>query len=353
MKGWRNYRCFLLFPLETQPCRLYNLWSTSIRPTYAHQYCYLLSHISIILVGRWQTDFAVENRKRFFDEFGLSVEEQEELKEAQDSGYVLTIERTFRKKKFFLLMLRLLQSGQAPRRFRAHFCWKCGRLLPHRHKSATFRLLVIIQLRFFFLPHLVVSFFFSNWTLFAPPFLVYVCVRVKLTRKTLKLYSDFYSADILIASPLGLRLIIGVEDDKQRDFDFLSSIEVLVIDQVDVLAMQNWDHLQVCTHPRSKVAKRNRKKRKKKKGKKKGKKKRKTLNFLVCWQHVMDHLNLKPQQSHGCDFSRLRSWTLNELGKYARQTIILSDFSFPEANALFSRKWWATMTKRLIRYFFL
>ncbi len=53
---------------------------------------------------------------------------------------------------------------------------------------------------------------------------------------TLKLYEHFYKSDILIASPLGLRTLTGQEQDENAqkttkvDFDFLSSIEYLILD---------------------------------------------------------------------------------------------------------------------------
>ena len=61
----------------------------------------------------------------------------------------------------------------------------------------------------------------------------------------MRLYAPFYSSDIIIASPLGMRTVIGAEGEKNRDFDFLSSIEILIIDQADVYLMQNWEHVLV------------------------------------------------------------------------------------------------------------
>uniref|UniRef100_T1IPY6 U3 small nucleolar RNA-associated protein 25 homolog n=1 Tax=Strigamia maritima TaxID=126957 RepID=T1IPY6_STRMM len=119
---------------------------------------------------------------------------------------------------------------------------------------------------------------------------------IGITKKSLKLYADFYSADILVASPLGLRTIIGAEGEKQ-DFDFLSSIEVFIMDQCDVFLMQNWSHIL----------------------------------------YILKHMHLQPSESHGVDFSRVRMWTLNGWAKFYRQTIILSGVRNPSFSSLFNK----------------
>lgn len=122
-------------------------------------------------------------------------------------------------------------------------------------------------------------------------------IGISVTKKTLKLYSEFYSSDIIISSVLGLKMLVGAENEDERDYDFLASIELLIIDQTELLFMQNWDHLI----------------------------------------HVLNHLHLQPKNTHDTDFSRVRSWSVNGWSKYYRQTLIFSSIQLPEIHAIFNK----------------
>ncbi|XP_004862070.1 digestive organ expansion factor homolog isoform X1 [Heterocephalus glaber] len=122
-------------------------------------------------------------------------------------------------------------------------------------------------------------------------------IGVAVLQRSIRLYAPFYSSDILIASPLGLRTIIGGEGVKKRDCDFLSSIELLIIDQADIYLMQNWEHVL----------------------------------------HLMDHMNLLPLDSHGVDFSRVRMWSLNNWARFYRQTLLFGALQDAQINSVFNR----------------
>lgn len=138
-------------------------------------------------------------------------------------------------------------------------------------------------------------------------------IGIKCTRKSLKCFCDFYSSDIIVASPLGLRFITDGQSEtkkikinnarskkkrivKKGDADFLSSIQMLIVEQAEVIAMQNWEHVP----------------------------------------HVLEYVNKLPKQSHGCDFSRVQTIFLDGIASSARQNLIFSAYPFPELNHLFA-----------------
>ena len=147
--------------------------------------------------------------------------------------------------------------------------------------------------------------------------------------QSVNLYHNFYTSDLLIASPLGLRRILGGEGDKERDVDFLSSIEMVILDQVgdgtwlslplsfilmayavqaDVYQMQNFDHVT----------------------------------------HLFEHLNQLPTKQRDTDINRIRLWALEGLGSRFRQTIILSSFVTPELARLWRQQGCNLAGKQLV-----
>ncbi|XP_064106595.1 U3 small nucleolar RNA-associated protein 25 homolog [Macrobrachium nipponense] len=124
-------------------------------------------------------------------------------------------------------------------------------------------------------------------------------IGLKITKRTLKLYSDFYQSDIIISSPLGLRCLMGNFQLSSAETDFLTSIEVLIIDQADVLMMQNWEHLLV----------------------------------------LMEVLNKPPHDIHklDTDLTRIRMWTLEGHSSVYRQTMLFSATNIDHGRALINK----------------
>lgn len=94
---------------------------------------------------------------------------------------------------------------------------------------------------------------------------------------------------------MGLRLITGATGDEKREFSFLSSIDILIIEQANVLYMQNWQHLE----------------------------------------ELLPILNKTPKyKDMSNSLEEIREYHFENLSKFFRQTIVFSQFNFPELNSL-------------------
>ena len=118
---------------------------------------------------------------------------------------------------------------------------------------------------------------------------------IKMTRGSMQLYAPLLASDIIVASPLGL--VTAMARDGSTTRDALTSIEVVVLEHADVMAMQNWEHVMT----------------------------------------VMLALNAMPTEQHGTDFSRVREYFLSGDAAQYRQTVLLSATHDPQMQALFRR----------------
>lgn len=122
-------------------------------------------------------------------------------------------------------------------------------------------------------------------------------IGLKFTRKAIKIYSSFYSSDIILASPIGLSMILENPDKKKRQYDFLSSIEMVIVDHANQIEMQNWDHVNT----------------------------------------IMKYVNKIPKDFHDADFSRIRMWSINEQAGKTTQRLVFSEHLTPNINSLVNK----------------
>ncbi|KAL9179493.1 hypothetical protein ACHAXT_008783 [Thalassiosira profunda] len=117
-----------------------------------------------------------------------------------------------------------------------------------------------------------------------------------------KLFAEFYRSDIIVASPIGLKMSItnssdDEDDEAESDVDFLSSIDVCLVLRSDVMLMQNWDHVAA----------------------------------------VLDALNRQPKNVADVDFFEGAELFPRRAGGNWRQTIVVSQFSDPYILSTFRR----------------
>lgn len=120
---------------------------------------------------------------------------------------------------------------------------------------------------------------------------------LKITRKAWRVVmppaneAKLLDSDIIVASPLAIKMAA----ERERSTDYLSSIEVCIVDGADVMAMQNWDHVQF----------------------------------------VFKNLSEVAANPHNTDIHRIKLWYAEQKAKYLRQTVLLSRYDMPEARGLF------------------
>jgi U3 small nucleolar RNA-associated protein 25 len=117
---------------------------------------------------------------------------------------------------------------------------------------------------------------------------------ISFAGKMMRLYTEFHKSDIIIASPLAVKMMLG----KSEEVDVLSSIEVVMVYKADVMLMQNWDHVA----------------------------------------EIFENLNQVPARPHeSTDFSRIRDWSLMGKGDSFRQNVVISAIQDPLLQGLMNK----------------
>jgi len=131
------------------------------------------------------------------------------------------------------------------------------------------------------------------------------CVGIAIGEKGVRFMQTWSDSDIVIVSPLRLKLLMesGKSPDNGNVFDLLSSVEILMVDEGDNAEMQNIKHLLDTLHK----------------------------------------LNLRPRLKKEDDvkkvnFDRLRYCYIDDVAPYYRQNIICTKYQTPKMRQLFEEK---------------
>ena len=116
-------------------------------------------------------------------------------------------------------------------------------------------------------------------------------INISFFENKMKLYSPFDESDIILASPLGLKLATPTDNDKtfknNKVYDFLSSIEIFLMDFSEVFIYQNIEHLN----------------------------------------EILSFINKQPKNNQNIvDINRIKGNYANNFGEFLRQNIIVSHF---------------------------
>ena len=118
-------------------------------------------------------------------------------------------------------------------------------------------------------------------------------VGVKFGKNGVQFYANFYECDMIIASPLGIKMFIANSTNGEGQ-DILSSIKLLYIQSIDTMEMQNISHV---------------------------------IDIMKC-------INKMPKKQHSTDIRRVYEHEIEEKNQFYRQTIIYSRYVTPLTNSV-------------------
>ncbi|KAH9774287.1 U3 small nucleolar RNA-associated protein [Citrus sinensis] len=132
-------------------------------------------------------------------------------------------------------------------------------------------------------------------------------IGIKFTRKSIKLYNDFYTSDMIVASPINLHQV------SIHPFPAISKLQAYDMKyNVTPHFINSFSEKNIFSFLMNKIQ---------------------NWSWLI---EVVEQLNRIPSKQHGTDVMRIRQWYLDGYSRFYRQTVLLSYHPNPEINAFFN-----------------